>query len=253
MYDMLSETGQATFVCNGHRSLVFLHGLMGGVSNWAGSLEHFQGSCKLLPVAFKLYGDDAPQHDLNTLTEHALNQMDLMRMDKAVIFGNSMGGQIALNIALTAPERVAGLVLAGSAGLLERGYTNDTPLRPSREYIRKRVEEVFHNPIHATEELVDEVYRIFKVTRNKLRIVRLARTLKMCNMHDCLPKIDIPVLLIWGREDLITPLSVAETFAERLPNARMVVLDDCGHVPNIEEPEAFNRFSQEFLCQIGYG
>jgi len=252
MADILSRTKPAVSVCNGQRSLVFLHGMMGGVSNWAASLDYFRKQCRTLPVAFKLYGNDAPQHNLDTLTNYALRQMDRMEIEAAVVFGNSMGGQVALNMALTAPERVIGLVLTGSAGLLERGYTNDTPLRPSRNYIRKRVEEIFYNPIHATDELIDEVYRIFKVNRNKLQIVRLARALKLSNMRDKLPRIRVPVLLIWGREDHVTPLSVAEIFAERLPNARMVVLNGCGHAPNIEEPEIFNQLSQEFLYQIGY-
>jgi pimeloyl-ACP methyl ester carboxylesterase len=67
-----------------------------------------------------------------------------------------------------------------------------------------------------------------------------------------LPKIAAPTLLIWGKQDTITPLDVAHVFTDRLPHAHMRVLDQCGHAPNIERPEAFNLLVEEFLAEIGY-
>jgi pimeloyl-ACP methyl ester carboxylesterase len=234
------------------RALVLFHGFFGDVSNWAATVERFQARYRVLPIGFQLYRRDAPYHTVASLTRAACEEMDRLGLGQAVLFGNSMGGQIALNVALEQPHRVAGLVLTGSAGLMERNLADYAPLDPPREYIRGKVEQVFFDPRHATDEIVDEVQDILRDNRNKLRLVKLARSLREFNMHDRLPAITAPTLLVWGKQDSITPVEVGEIFAQRLPQARMFVLDRCGHAPNIEQPEELNRLAEEFLAEIGY-
>lgn len=236
----------------GLRSLVLLHGLMGAVSNWTDTASFFQGRYRTAPVAFSLFEAHSPYHSVPSLTDFALQRMDDLGIRRTVLFGNSMGGQIALNMALQAPERVAALVLVGSAGLTERSLGDAAPLSPSRKYIYDRVRECFHDECWATESLVDEVHGLLGSTRNKLRLVKLARALREYNLYERLPEITCPALLVWGRQDTITPVVVAETFAERIPNARLHVLNECGHAPNIERSGEFNRLAEEFLVEIGY-
>ena len=238
---------------HGRAPLVFLHGLLGHVTNWDSVTAHFGKRRRLLPFSFNLYDTNSPYQNVESLTQAALDDMRRAALDKAVVFGNSMGGQIALNIALQAPERTAALVLTGSAGLLERGFSNSMPLNPTCDYIRERIMEIFYDPALATDELVGEIHALLQKNRNKLRLVKLARALKQQNLYDELPRVVCPVLLIWGRNDRITPLRVAKTFADRLPNARLKVLDECGHAPNIERPDDFNKLAEEFLCEIGCG
>lgn len=234
------------------QTLVLLHGLMGHASNWAATVTHFQGRYRVLPLTFDTCGEDQPYHTLESLTEATCEAMDRHGVERAVLFGNSMGGQIALKVALTAPQRVAGLVLAGSAGLLERSLADNPPLNPSRDYVRAKVREVFFDERHVTDERLDEIERMLCGVRNKLRLVKLARSLRACNLHAHLPEVAAPTLLVWGQQDTITPIDTAQVFAERLPNARLRVLDQCGHSPNIEWPDKFNRLAEEFLIEIGY-
>jgi len=234
------------------RALVLFHGFFGDVSNWAATVERFERRYRVLPIGFQLYKRDSPYYTVATLTQAACEEMDRLGLAEAVLFGNSMGGQVALNVALEQPRRVAGLVLTGSAGLMERNLAEYPPRDPPREYIRSKVEQVFFDPRHATDEIVDEVQDILRDNRNKLRLVKLARSVRAFNMHDRLPAITAPTLLVWGKQDSITPVEVGEVFARRLPQARMVVLDRCGHAPNIEQPEELNRLAEEFLAEIGY-
>jgi pimeloyl-ACP methyl ester carboxylesterase len=234
------------------RALVLFHGFFGDVSNWAATIERFQERYRVLPIGFELYRRDAPYHTVASLTRAACEEMDRLGLEQAVLFGNSMGGQIALNLAIEQPRRVAGLVLTGSAGLMERNLADHAPLDPPREYIRGKVEQVFFDPRHATDEIVDQVEGILRDNRNKLRLLKLARSLREFNMLDRLSAITAPTLLVWGKQDSITPLEVGEVFAQRLPQARMFVLDNCGHAPNIEQPEELNRLAEEFLAEIGY-
>jgi pimeloyl-ACP methyl ester carboxylesterase len=246
----LAERGQQQQTAT--RALVLFHGFFGDVSNWAATIERFQERYRVLPVGFQLYGRDAPYHTVASLTRAACEEMDRLGLEQAVLFGNSMGGQIALNVAIEQPRRVAALVLTGSAGLMERNLADHAPLDPPREYIRGKVEQVFFDPRHATDEIVDQVQDILRDNRNKLRLVKLARSLREFNMLDRLSAITAPTLLVWGKQDSITPVEVGEVFARRMPQARMFVLDNCGHAPNIEQPEELNRLAEEFLAEIGY-
>ena len=235
-----------------HRPLVLLHGLMGHVSNWDGLVEHFRNRYQAHPIHFPIFEPDAPYFNVSSLTDFVRDNMDRLGVGRAVLFGNSMGGQIALNFALIYPQRVDALVLTGSAGLHERGLASDAPLNPSAEYLREKAEEVFYDPVHVTDEMVEELQRIVSTTRNKLRLVKLARALREFNLYESLPRIAAPTLLIWGKQDTVTPLEVAKVFTDRLPRAQMRVLDQCGHAPNIERPAEFNRIVEEFLAEIGY-
>jgi len=235
------------------RVIVLLHGMMGNVTNWQATIRHFRDRYNLIPIEFPLYEPEAPYYNVQSLTEIVRQRLAQRRVRRAVFFGNSMGGQVALNLAYEHPKRVAALVLTGSAGLLERNLANGrTPLKPSREWIRERVLEIFYDPAHATDEIVDEVLTILSSTKNKLRLVKLARALRQYNMHEILPRISCPTLLIWGRQDTITPVKAGEMFAQRMPDARIHILDRCGHAPNIEQPEAFNLLAEQFLKEIGY-
>jgi len=235
------------------RPLVLLHGMMGNITNWRATLQHFRGRYHLAPVEFPLYDANAPFYTVPTLTDYVCRRLDEDGIRRAVFFGNSMGGHVALHMALRHPDRVDGLVLTGSAGLLERSIVNgQTPMKPSREWIRTHAQEVFFDPAQATDEIVDEVSSILSTNRNKLRLVKLARAMRRDNMLESLPSIQAPTLLVWGRQDIITPLSVARQFAEHMPNARLHVIDRCGHAPNIEQPAAFNRLAEAFLEEIGY-
>jgi pimeloyl-ACP methyl ester carboxylesterase len=234
------------------RALVLLHGLMGHVSNWDSLVEHFRTRYRVYPIDFDIFDPKAPYFTVESLTECVREKLNELGVGRTVVFGNSMGGQIAINFALTERERVDGLVLTGSAGLLERSLAKDAPLNPSREYMRERAKEVFYNPALVTDEIVEDLYRTLGSLHNKLRLVKLARSVREFDLHDLLPEVTAPTLLIWGRQDTITPVSVAQTFTDRLPNARLRVLDRCGHAPNIERPEEFNRLVEEFLAEIGY-
>lgn len=234
------------------RPLVLLHGLLGHVSNWDGLVEHFRTRYQVHAIRFPLFEPDAPYFNVATLTDLVRDNMDRLGVERAAIFGNSMGGQIALNFALLYPRRVDALVLTGSAGLLERGLAHDAPVTPSPDYIREKAAEVFYDPSHVTEEMVEDIRQILSSVRNKLRLVKLARALREFNLYESLPKIAAPTLLIWGKQDTLTPLEVAKVFTDRLPRAQMRVLDQCGHAPNIERPAEFNRIVEEFLAEIGY-
>ena len=95
--------------------------------------------------------------------------------------------------------------------------------------------------------MVDDVFNKIQNVSAALAIIKIARTAQRTNLAKVLHLITAPTLLIWGLQDNITPISIAYEFYERLPNARLHILNHCGHVPMMEQPVLFNEFLQDFL------
>jgi pimeloyl-ACP methyl ester carboxylesterase len=94
----------------------------------------------------------------------------------------------------------------------------------------------------ATDELVNDVYKLVNDRHSVIRLLAMAKSAIRHNMKKDLHKMQMPVCLIWGRDDKITPPEVALEFNELLPNAELHWLDKCGHAPMMERPQEFNTF-----------
>lgn len=105
----------------------------------------------------------------------------------------------------------------------------------------------FYDPAHATEELVDEMLEIVNDRPRAFRLLKIARSADEETVTERLSRLDMPSLLVWGRNDIVTPPEVGEEFRDRMPNARLEFIDKCGHAPMIEHPDTFNALTLEFL------
>jgi pimeloyl-ACP methyl ester carboxylesterase len=139
------------------------------------------------------------------------------------------------------------LVLTGSSGLFERGYEQGIPTSPNRDWIYDRVAEIFYDKSSIRPGIVDEVEEFLKSRRNKFRLVKVAKSAKRTHMGEHLAKIDVPTLLVWGREDTITPLDVAHEFRDNISDRELVIFEKCGHAPMLEYPEKFSEVLEDFL------
>ena len=222
--------------------LILLHGMMGGPENWAGVLPGLPPSCRAVVLRFPFFQDGAGRqlNSVPAVADYAAGCLDEAGIDRAVLCGNSLGGHASLNLALRDPRRVRGLVLTGSSGLFERTFSVVGP-HPPREWVREKVAEIFYDKAHATDELVDSVFKAISVRRNVRDLLKIAKSAKRDNLAERLRDIQCPVLLIWGREDEITPPDVAEEFHRRLPDSELVWLERCGHAAMMEHPEQFAR------------
>ena len=117
--------------------------------------------------------------------------------------------------------------------------------------MKAKTEATFYRPEVATKELVDEVYDIVNDRNKAIRVIAIAKSALRHNIGDRLYQIKSPVLLVWGKDDSITPAFVGEQFHELLPDSRLFILDQCGHAPMMEHPEEFNRLLEAFLVETG--
>jgi len=234
----------------GGEPVLLLHGLLGEMDHWESTLEALGPFRRPIALELPIFDPDLPDVSVPALADYVRRFMEALELPPAVVCGNSLGGHVALELALSHPESVEGLILTGSSGLFERSFTQHVPHTPTRAYVREKMEEVFYDPALVTPEWVESVRRIVTTRRTALRVLQVARAAKRHNVEERLSRIGVPTLLVWGKDDRITSTDVAERFHARIRGSQLVYLPNCGHAPMLECPEAFNAAVGEWLVDI---
>jgi pimeloyl-ACP methyl ester carboxylesterase len=226
-----------------------LHGLFGALSNFKDLVDYFKRTHKVIIPMLQLYYLDMLHTTVAGLARHVAKFIDVKGLQNVHLLGNSLGGHVGLVYTLKRQEVVKTITLTGSSGLFENGMGETYPKRGDYEYIRKKTELTFYDPKTASKDLVDEVYSIVNNRLKALKIIALARSAIKHNLGDELKDIKVPVCLIWGKNDTITPPMVAEEFQTLLPNSELHWIDKCGHAPMMEVPQEFNKILDDFLSR----
>jgi len=227
--------------------VVLLHGLMGRMDHWDAALDELGPACRAMALALPIYDARLAEASIPELGRHVVRFLDALEIGRAVVGGNSLGGHVALDVALRHPDRVSGLILTGSSGLFERSFTRGVPHRPTAQYVRERMEEVVYDRSLVTSSWVESVRDQVTARPSAMRVIRFAREARRHQMHARLPEIAAPTLLVWGEDDLITPPAVAERFRALIPGAELRLLARCGHAPMLERPAAFAQVVRAWL------
>lgn len=228
------------------QNMVLLHGLFGQLSNWDSVVEQFRGSYNVYVPSLPIY-DTTKNDPLYFLVDDLEKFIEGNQLRDIILVGNSLGGHVAILYAARNGHNVEKLILTGSSGLYENTTMSGFPKRSTESYIKERVEYTFHDPAVATEELIADVLSITTDSKKCLGVLRVAKSAQRHYVADLLPQISAPTLLIWGKEDRITPLHVAHEFAAMIPDTQLVVLSECGHAPMMEKPAEFNVALQQYL------
>ena len=185
--------------------------------------------------------------NVRNLAKHIEDFIEFKAYNQVMLVGNSLGGHVGLIYTSQHLEKVKYLILTGSSGLYENAFGSSFPRKNDYNYIKERVGLTFFDPNVATKELVDEVWDLIGDRGKALRSISLAKSAIRSNMATELPAMNIPVCLIWGKNDTITPPEVAEEFHKSLPHSDLYWIDKCGHAPMMEHPLVFNQILDEWL------
>lgn len=249
--DLIKEGGFSYIEKGEGRPIIILHGLMGGLSNFRGVFEYFP-SKKYKVIIPELPVENTPilKTNVATFSKFVKDFIDFKNLKDVVLLGNSLGGHVGLLFTRDFPELVSGLIITGSSGLYEKSMMGDGyPKRGNYEYIQNKTEEVFYDPKIATKEIVDEVFAGVNDREKLFKTLSLAKSAIRHNMTNDLPKMDTNTLIIWGKQDVVTPPNVAEEFNSLLPNSELSWIDKCGHAPMMEHPKDFNIIMENWLSK----
>jgi 4,5:9,10-diseco-3-hydroxy-5,9,17-trioxoandrosta-1(10),2-diene-4-oate hydrolase len=251
-------------------AVVLVHGIGGSMEDWIHNIHALAEHHRV--YALDLVGSgrsDKPAvpYSFPYLAQFVHDFLQSQHVDRLSFVGHSMGGGIALHFTLQFPDQVDRLVLVNSACLgRELTLTFRVPTlplvgewltRPSRKASAQLLHEALYDPALITDELVDLQYEMSALPGAQEAILsglRQGVTLRGLRDHvwrsivDNLPNITAPTLVIWGQQDRIIPVAHAQVARDRIPNARLHIIDRCGHVPQLEHPDEFNALVLEFLA-----
>lgn len=239
--------------------VVLLHGLGGNSSNWAFNISALSTKYRVIaPDQIGFGRSDKPliNYRVGTYADFLDKLLDGLNVERATLVGNSMGGWIAALYAVKYPKRVERLVLVDAAGFAppkDLDLSTLSGLNPStREQARYLAGLVFFNPLFKTDAAVDATLAARISAGDGYTIQSLVESIyRNEDMLDGkLSAVKQPVLIIWGRDDGLTPLArEGEKFKKEIPSAQFVVFDQCGHVPQVERAAEFNAALLKFLSQ----
>lgn len=230
--------------------LLLLHGLMGALSNWEEVINEFKDRYKVIIPMLPIYDLPLLSTGVKGLSNYVHKFLKFKKLQNVILLGNSLGGHVGLVFVTSHPEMIKALVLTGSSGLYENSFGGSFPKRENYDFIKEKVEFTFYDPATATKDLVDEVFETVNDRSKVIKILAMAKSAIRHNMANDLNKIKIPVALIWGKNDKITPPEVAEEFNTLLPDSELTWIDKCGHAPMMEQPREFNEILNKFLKKI---
>jgi len=237
-------------------NLIFLHGLGGEAANWVLNIGPVSQKFHVYAVDQIGFGQSAKpfiDYRIETFTDFLQEFMKVLNIPKATLVGNSLGGWIAADFAAHYPERVEKLVLVNAAGLSPQGTAKlPVDLNPaSLDGMRRVMEIIFYNKQLLTDQLVRQVFERHVQSGDGYTIQRVLAGVFAGGQYEDenLASIHAPTLVVWGREDALIPLAMGERFEKGIAGARLVVIEQCGHVPQLEKSIEFNTELLKFVAQ----
>ncbi|HEX7318293.1 MAG TPA: alpha/beta hydrolase [Pyrinomonadaceae bacterium] len=239
--------------------VVLLHGLGGNSTNWAFNTPALAQKFRVVvPDQIGFGQSDKPliNYRVGTYVDFLDKFLAELKVERVTLVGNSMGGWVAALYALRYPSKVERLVLVDAAGFAppkEFDLNALAGLNPStREEMKRLAGMVFYNPLFKSDAAIDLLLAQRLSAGDGYTIQRLVESIHHGDdmLDGKLGAIKQPALIVWGRDDGLTPLArEGEKFKREMPSARFVVFEQCGHVPQVEKVSEFNAALLKFLSQ----
>jgi pimeloyl-ACP methyl ester carboxylesterase len=251
-------------------TIILLHGGNGSIEFWLYNLPTLAAHHRV--YAFDMVGSgksDYPDrsYSLADQADFLCGFMSALKIEKATLIGNSMGGGVALEFTKLYPDRVDKLVLVDSMGFgkeISLGIRLITLpavvslLRPGRWMIPAMLRSNFYDGKQLPPEWLEFRYPIFAIPKRNLVILRIGQSnFNLAGVLpqvyrpilDSLPNISQPTLIIWGEDDRIIPAKHAYIAAAGIPNSQLHIFPNCGHHPYLEYPAKFDRLVLDFMAK----
>lgn len=243
-------------------TVVLVHGFASAIEAWNPVLPVVAETHRVIALDLKGFGwTDRPKGDYSpdAQAQILLKLLEARGVEKAALVGHSWGSSVALAATLAAPDRVTKLALYNAWVYEEQLPTFFHWARADgfgevmfglyyKERMHERMELAFFDKRHITDRLVEDVYSALERPGTVAAALAAVRGQRFERFEQKYRTIDKPTLVLWGREDRVTPPKFGERLSRDLPNAKLAVYPSCGHFPMVEAMDASNRDLMDFLA-----
>jgi len=244
--------------------LLLLHGVGGHAEAYVRNLkshgEHFW-TWAIDMIGHGWTDKPASDREVSQYVDHVLRVLDALKIDKASISGESLGGWVASRLAIDHPDRIDRLVLNTAGGsqadpvVMERlkSLSMRAVEEPSWEFIKARVEWLMADKSKAYDDLVATRQAIYQqpgmveAQRHNMVLQDMETRQRNILRAEDYGRIKAPTLVVWTSDDPTADVSEGRRIATMIPGALFAVMDGCGHWPQFEDPDTFNRIHLNFL------
>jgi len=243
--------------------IIFIHGFPLNKSMWNIQVDALKENYRVIAYDIRGHGNSDPGIDeffIELFVIDLLRLMEKLKIEKSILCGLSLGGYIALNAVLKHPDRFDGLILNDTQCIADTPEIKENRCNAIISIKEKGVEQY-------ADEIIKKLFAQETFTKNK-NVIDAVREMiistpkqSLCNtLHalaerketcDQLPEINIPVLIMVGQEDKITPIAAAQQMHEKILNSKLEIIQQAGHLSNLENPTAFNTHLENFLELVG--
>ncbi len=251
----------------GAPALVLIHGFSHSLETWDAWAEDLSRDYRVIRFDLPGHGltgarEDGAYSVADTVTQVAA-LLDAAAPERFVLGGSSLGGLVSWRYAADHPDRVEGLVLVSPGGYPIHGVTDEPapiPL-PVRLYlntapevgVRAATRSLYADPAKVTDEQVARIRAMMTAPGVQDALLQRLEQFTLPDPEPDLARVTAPALLLWGAADVMVPAAHAARFEAAMPDARVVILEDAGHMPMEEAPEDSLMVVRNFLAGLGEG
>ena len=238
--------------------IVLIHGTSASLHTWEGWVRALKGQRRVITFdlpGFGLTGPFAGQYERDNYSgdsyaRFVLDLLDALKIDRVVIGGNSLGGEVAWRTAFVAPERVKALLLVDASGPSFTPLSMPIGFRVARTPVLNRISEwvlprslvhdsvasVYGDPAKVSPALVDRYFELTLREGNRRALAQRLQHLVAGADAERITTLKLPTLILWGGRDRLIPPAIGQQFKQQIVGSQLVLFDELGHVPQEEDP-----------------
>ena len=242
--------------------IIFIHGFPLNKSMWDNQVELLKDNFRVITYDIRGHGESDAGNEAFTIDLFVLDLINLMnslKIDKSSLCGLSMGGYIALNAIKNYPERIKSLVLCDTNCFADSAEAKEKRMKTVENIIKDGVNKYADLSIKnlfsigSFSKMTAEIASVKEMIVNTSELalcstlIALSSRLETCSK---LVDINVPVLILVGKEDILSPPDAANIMHEKIKNSSLQVIENAGHLSNIENPDVFNQHLNAFFNSV---
>jgi len=245
---------------NNKKPIIFIHGFPFDKSMWNSQREYFESNYRVITYDIRGYGksSNAGSASMEIYADDLIGIIEKLGLNRAIVCGLSMGGYILLNAVNRYPEKFEALILADTQCIADTPEGVEKRKKLIRQIEKDGLEDFaksFVGNVFTKESIINKIESVGKIQSIILSaksttvtgtLNALAARAETCSI---LEKIKLPVLILCGKEDVVTPPVQSEFLHSKILDSELFILESAGHLSNLEQPDKFNEFIFDFIAE----